>query len=192
MGLLFHPDVNDHDIDNLIADISQSRICKRYNPKFQRLTENPNQHVTLRVVEITFDHKWIQTQIINGDHIDVEHKNSHHEEEDILYGNVSSQHLKSLDEIEFDEEEEDDLMNNDDDDSLSQIGLDERRPIKRQKNHNLNTNDNNNNHNKINTKAPDSNDDNTSMDNVSNTSNMSTDCDHNIELHQNQENVSNK
>jgi len=53
IGLLFHPEVPDEDIDSLIASIGDSKLI--YQPQFSRLTENPNQHVQLRVVEIGFN-----------------------------------------------------------------------------------------------------------------------------------------
>ena len=120
IGLLFHPDVNDIDIDNLIKSIKESIICKKYNPSFSRLTENPNQHVTLRVVEITFNHSLsIQTtpNHITHDQNDDDNDNDHDDDDQIdessgneLYGTgdnniISSQHLKSLDEIEISDDD---------------------------------------------------------------------------------------
>eukprot|EP01083_Nonionella_stella_P238179 834863_1 len=144
VGLLFHPDVDDTDIDTLIHIVSQSVVCKRYNPVFQRLTENPNQHVTLRVLEIGFEHAQMDGTQTTTDGQKIRNKSD-------LYGeSISSQHLKSLDEIEFSETNEEDYLMNDDE--LSEIGLDEK-PLMRR-------NGNNHNHNSgSHSNVSDSNDD---------------------------------
>ena len=162
IGLLFHPDVNDNDIDDLVNNIRDSTICSKFNPKFSRLQENPNTSVTLKVLEITFDHSRTlhnnhQIKKININDSDdnkmnvdivISDNNDHNDNDDntdqVFYdGNVSNDHLKSLDEIEI-SDEDDDIINDDDDQEL--IGLDERHRISSNRNNN-NRNNNNHNHN---------------------------------------------
>ena len=131
MGFLFHPSVRELDICKLIRGIEESAICSLLNPKFKRLTENPNAHVTLRVVEIAFDHSMMRTT--NGNCI----KMAQHQQcasnngdaqklinldgNDLIYGHISG--VKSLDEIDFDDDDEEEEDDDDDDDrGKMQIG----------------------------------------------------------------------
>lgn len=156
VGLLFHPDVTDQDITVLIEDITRSIVCRPRQPAYSRLTENPNQHVQLRVVEISFSCSAaveVRASSGNGDSIRSDTAiGSAHSEGELhgggVYGGyhaISSEHLKSLDEIETSEEEDEDLLD-------GAVGLDERSPtLKRNRqmhNHNhhysLSGNDNDN------------------------------------------------
>ena len=126
VGLLFHPDVADQDIAVLIEEVTVSIICRSRTPTFSQLTENPNQHVQLRVVEISFCTLSAREALRssrngpNGDNSDGG-TGDNHENRAAIYGTyngVTSEHLKSLDEIETSEDE-----HQDEDDDL---GLDER------------------------------------------------------------------
>ena len=128
MGFLFHPSVRDSEVEKLINGILESTICSRYAPKYKRLIENPNQHVTIRVIEFAFDQSLGQMRkrmICNGN------GNGHRNEKEhqavmntnktdsenvygngngaMIYGSLKGENIKSLDEIDFDDEEEEEV-----------------------------------------------------------------------------------
>lgn len=119
IGLLFHPDVADEDIDQLIVQIGESAVCRQ--PMFSRLTENPNQHVQLRVVEIGFRPRAkYERQLSHGatprtsseltvhDAFKTPERNS--SEQTGPYAGFSGKHIKSLDEIDSDDaDDEEDI-----------------------------------------------------------------------------------
>merc|ERR1712228_756902 len=155
IGFLFHPNVRESEIEKLIHNIRESTICNRFYPKFKRLTENPNPHVTLRVVEIAFDHSMMtrmnsmrssnghcmkekqqKCSKMNGsDHHNIGNVNCN----DMIYKNISGENIKSLDEIDFDDDDDDDLAekviqqknhNCNDDDTKEQMWRDDNKNIK--------------------------------------------------------------